>query len=77
QSDENNIIVKRMIYRHISFLYALKASLRGTVDLIYVKYLDEEERKEIEKHNNLHNAILLKQSDDLEKLSKNGAIDGF
>lgn len=77
QNDESNKIVQRMIRRHIAFLYALKANLRSTVDLIYVKYLDEAERIEIEKHNNLHNAILLKQSEDLERLSQNGQIDGF
>jgi len=77
QSDENDKIVRRMICRHIAFLYALKANLRSTVDLIYVKYLDEEERIEIEKHTNLHNAILFKQSDDLEKLAQSGQIDGF
>ncbi|RZK93113.1 MAG: hypothetical protein EOO98_00645 [Pedobacter sp.] len=77
QSDENEKIVRRMICRHIAFLYALKANLRNTVDLIYVKYLDEEERIEIEKHTNLHNAILFKQSDDLEKLARSGQIDGF
>ncbi|SOD19803.1 bestrophin family protein [Pedobacter xixiisoli] len=77
QSDENDVIVQRMIRRHIAFLYALKANLRSTVDLIYVKYLEESDRLEIEKHNNLHNAILLKQSEDLQKLSQSGQIDGF
>ncbi len=77
QSDENDVIVQRMIRRHIAFLYALKANLRSTVDLIYVKYLEESDRLEIEKHNNLHNAILLKQSEDLEKLSRSEQIDGF
>lgn len=77
QSDENNVLVQRMVHRHIAFLYALKAKLRGTVDLIYVKYLDEEERTQVEKQANIHNAILHKQSEDLEKLYSSGKIDGF
>lgn len=77
QSDENNVLVQQMVRRHIAFLYALKAKLRGTVDLIYVKYLDEEERKQVEKQANIHNAILHKQSEDLEKLYSSGQIDGF
>lgn len=77
QSDENNVVVQQMVRRHIAFLYALKAKLRGTVDLIYVKYLDEEERKQVEKQANIHNAILHKQSEDLEQLYSSGKIDGF
>ncbi len=77
QSDENNVLVQKMVRRHIAFLYALKAKLRGTVDLIYVKYLDEEERTQVEKQANIHNAILHKQSDDLEQLYSSGKIDGF
>jgi putative membrane protein len=68
---------KEMIYRHIAFLYALKANLRGTVDEIYIKYLSEEDLNEIEKHSNAHNAILNIQSRDLQKLSKSDSIDGF
>ncbi|GGI23167.1 bestrophin family protein [Pedobacter mendelii] len=75
--DNDNITVKKMIYRHIAFLYALKANLRGAVDEIYIKYLTEEDLKEIELHNNAHNAILNIQSRDLQKLSKSGDIDGF
>jgi putative membrane protein len=77
RNDESNIIVKRMICRHIAFLYALKANLRNTVDLIYVKYLDESEKNEIETQTNMHNAILQKQAADLQKLYENGQIDGF
>ena len=75
--DEDPATARRMICRHIAFLYALKASLRGTVDEIYIKYLPEEDLKEIEKHNNTHNAILNIQSRDLQKLSKGNHIDGF
>ncbi|WP_199117289.1 bestrophin family protein [Pedobacter sp. ASV28] len=76
-SEDNDKIVTRMIRRHIAFLYALKANLRGTVDLIYVKYLSEEERRAVETQANIHNAILHKQADDLEKLYHTQQIDGF
>lgn len=77
QSEENDVIVKRMIRRHIAFLYALKAALRSVEDTNYPKYLDESEFSYLEKQNNKHNAILHKQSDDLELLSKMNQIDGF
>jgi len=75
--DGDSPTVKKMIYRHIGFLYALKASLRGTIDEINIKYLTEEDLREIEKHNNKHNALLNIQSRDLQMLSKANAIDGF
>lgn len=77
KSEENDKIVKRMVYRHIAFLYALKANLRSTVDLIYVKYLDDNEKNQVETHKNIHNAILLNQSADLQKLYAANEIDGF
>lgn len=75
--DDDEPTVKKMIYRHIGFLYALKASLRGTVDEINIKYLTEDDLNEIKKHNNKHNALLNIQSRDLQMLSKSNAIDGF
>jgi putative membrane protein len=66
-----------MVLRHIAFLYALKANLRGAVDEIYIKYLNEEDLKEIKTHSNTHNAILNIQSRDLQLLSKLNYIDGF
>lgn len=69
--------VKRMTCRHISFLYALKANLRGTVDEIYTKYLNEDEKDELNKHTNTHNAILNIQSRDLQQLYKSRVIDGY
>ena len=68
---------KRMVARHISFVYALKAALRDTVDEIYTKYLTEHDKKEVENHNNVHNAILNIQAMELQKLYKENKIDGF
>ncbi|SMC53209.1 bestrophin family protein [Pedobacter africanus] len=75
--DEDSMIARRMVLRHIAFLYALKANLRGTVDEIYIKYLNEEDLREIKTHSNTHNAILSIQSRDLQLLSKLNHIDGF
>lgn len=76
-ADGDQVISKRMVLRHIAFLYALKANLRGTVDEIYIKYLNEEDLREIKMHSNTHNAILNIQARDLQLLSKSNYIDGF
>lgn len=68
---------KRMVCRHISFVYALKANLRNAVDEIYTKYLTEHDKNEVEKHSNIHNAILNIQAMELQKLYKENKIDGF
>ena len=68
---------KRMARRHISFVYALKANLRNAVDEIYTKYLTEHDKNEVEKHSNIHNAILNIQAMELQKLYKENKIDGF
>lgn len=68
---------KRMVYRHIAFLYALKGALRGQEDFVYKSYLSDQEVKKVEAHSNTHNAILELQSADLQKLSNDGHIDGF
>lgn len=66
-----------MVRRHIAFLYALKANLRGAVDETYSQYLDAEDVQEISKHTNVPNAILTLQSRALQQLSNAGLIDGF
>lgn len=68
---------RRMVRRHIAFLYALKANLRSAVDETYSQYLDQEEITQISTHTNIPNAILTLQATDLQQLSKNGTIDGF
>lgn len=75
--DDDQEIAKRMIYRHIAFLYALKTNLRGGINDCNVRYLTETDQAAISGNNNLHNAILNLQSADLQLLSKNGQIDGF
>lgn len=69
---------KLMIRRHLAFLYALKANLRKETDnTTYQKYLLEEEIQLVEKHSNIHNAILEQQTKDLENLAQGGMLDGF
>jgi putative membrane protein len=68
---------RRMVYRQIAFLYALKAKLRGAIDETYSKYLSEEDVLEISLHSNVPNAILTLQSRELQQLSNTGLIDGF
>lgn len=78
-SEEKEVtkVKKRMIYRHLAFLYALKAALRGERSSDYKKYLSENEIRQIEKQTNKHNAILNLQSDDLEAIYKKGWVDSF
>lgn len=70
-------IGQRMIRRHIGFLYALKSYLRGTVNDTPLRYLSEDDEREIENKSNKHNAILALQAQDLQQLSTQGHIDGF
>lgn len=67
----------RMVTRHIGFLYALKAALRGADDPTYKNFLTGEEVAEVSKHSNIHNAILMLQSRELNELSEQGHIDGY
>jgi putative membrane protein len=68
---------RRMILRHLAFVYALKSELRPQNDYAYRKYLSEEELASVEAQANTHNAILVFQANDLQQLSAQGSIDGF
>ncbi len=70
-------IQERLIYRHLAFLYALKAYLRKSDDDTFRQYLTGEEYRQVSSHSNIHNAILSLQTDDIQKLYQDGAIDGF
>jgi putative membrane protein len=76
-SDESQHITRRMIYRHLAFLYALKASLRKVPDEYYTGYLGEGEADFVRTQSNIPNAILNLQSEDIQLLSRQGVIDGF
>ncbi|MFI5156836.1 MAG: bestrophin family protein [Chitinophagales bacterium] len=74
---EDPTFARRMIRRHIGFLYALKSQLRKTDDAEFVKFLEPGDEQSIMQFKNLPNAILHLQSEDLQKLSLEGKIDGF
>jgi len=76
-SENLEVTKKKLIHRHIAFLYALKSKLRGSSDKDFHKYLSQDEIDSVEKQSNIHNAILMNQSTDLEFISKQGYIDGF
>lgn len=69
--------IRVAIYRHISFLYALKENLRKSGDKEYRKYLSDEDIVFIESESNKANAILTLQTKDLNHLYASNRIDGF
>ncbi len=71
------VLQKRMIYRHLAFLYTLKYALRKISDTSYKQYLEKEDFEQVRKKSNVPNAILNLQSHDLETLSQLNSIDGF
>lgn len=77
EADEHAALKKRLVYRQIAFLYALKARLRDAVDETYRQYLNSQDMQEVNSHSNVANAILLQQSRELQQLQKDGIIDGF
>ena len=70
-------MARKMIFRHISFLYALKSYLRKIPDDKYKSYISESEILAVEKQNHVPNALLNLQSLDVQKLSQRNTIDGF
>jgi putative membrane protein len=75
--EDKNVLVRRMVLRHIGFLYALKTSLRKVHDDEYKKFLSEEEAKKVKSFANTPNAILDLQANDIQLLSDYDLIDGF
>lgn len=75
--DDLEHIRKRMIKRHIAFLYVLKSYLRKEQSQEYMTYLQDGDTNKIDGQSNLHNAILSIQSAELEQLYKAEAIDGY
>lgn len=69
-------IARRMIFRHLAFLYALKAALRQTGDPYYEGYLGGNEAELVKDSKNIPNAILNLQAADLQQLREQKAVDG-
>ncbi len=68
---------RKMIFRHLAFLYTLQSSLRKSNGNEYEKYLTTEEIDNIKAFANKPNAILDIQSKELEKMANEKVIDNF
>jgi putative membrane protein len=68
---------KRMIYRHIAFLYVLKSALRKQIILPPEKYISAAELNNVLASRNSSNALLDIQAQDLETIEKEQSIDNF
>lgn len=69
--------IKAAIYRHISFLYALKQTLRKSQVKEYKKFISEADIAFVESESNISNALLAIQTKDLNELYATNVIDGF
>jgi len=74
---KENKLQSLMIYRHIGFLYALKAKLRNENSQEYLKYLPEADLSRIQGQSHKANAILGLQGITVDEQNQNGRIDGF
>jgi len=74
----NEAVVRRIALRHIGWCYSLGQSLRD-LDPVSVlhKFLDAEDLKTLEKHNNKPLGILQMNNMDLAELRENNQIDTF
>jgi putative membrane protein len=74
----NEAVVRRIALRHIGWCYSLGQSLRD-LDPVSVlhKFLDAEDLKTLEKHNNKPLGILQMNNMDLTELRENNQIDTF
>lgn len=70
-------LARRMVFRHLAFVYALKSALRKDGDTYYQGYLSPAEVAGVEASKNAPNAILALQAADLRTLRDLGAVDGF
>jgi ion channel-forming bestrophin family protein len=71
-------IKRKLVERHIAFLYLLKDFLRDQDQLYYLNYISANEYIScIENSTNKHNKVLMLQAKDLEYLYKNNIIDGY
>lgn len=68
---------RRMVRRHIGFLYALKRALRGSADRLYTRFLTPDEAQAVAGYTNIASALLDRQTRDLNQLRREGRIDGF
>lgn len=72
-----NDLVLRLIHRHLSFLYALKKSLRNTAEPDYQIYLEQPDLNILTRYTNIPAALLDLQGQDVQTLRETGQVDGF
>ncbi len=68
-------IQERLIRRHIAYLYAVKARLRGEGAETYSGYLSEEDAGRVEGSSNVGNTLLGFQGEDIDAAERSGHID--
>ncbi len=68
---------KRMIFRHLCFIYLMKNHLRSVEEDDFRKYITNEEWKKISSHTNRHNAVLQLQSVQINEIYRADLIDGY
>jgi len=76
-SEELELIKRKMILRQIGFVYALKESLRKKADGYYKQFFTHQELEQISKESNIPNAILSLNARDVEYLTKQNCISEF
>jgi len=74
---ELELLKKRLVIRHLGFVYALKEALRGNVDGYYKRFLTDEEIGIVTKQSNVANGILSLNARALQRLCDSGVVDGF
>ncbi len=67
----------RLVHRHIAHLYALKERLREESTHEYLKYLSDEDGRQVSGLSSVANAILGLQGKDIVAAEREGHIDGF
>lgn len=75
--DRPNELATRLIRRNLSFLSALKTSLRGTGDTDYQRYLESSDLDILSRYTNIPTALLDLQAQDVQKLKQTNQVDGF
>ncbi len=76
-SEEVDSLKKKIITRHIAFLYILKENLRNSRTSSHLNYISDEDAEFIKTKTNKHNALLDLQTRDIQFLYHKGVIDGF
>ena len=75
--DRPHELVTRLIRRNLSFVHALKSSLRSTGDIDYQHFLEPSDLPILTRYSNIPAALLDLQAQDVQQLRQTGQVDGF